>query len=457
MSERPHHRNESASRAVPSAVLAPLLLALTVVSASGCDTKTAAVSSASTDAVPAASSVTQPLRRRPITTSAGIALGNLDGDIAERIRANDATPSARLRLVDLLLARGEYLGRIADLEQADDLAKGTAARFPQDADARLARALTHAALHRFDAASAELDEAARRGAPLTRVAATRSSIALARGDYDEADALLRRAVGRPAGAADAAVESSGDVLAIATAAVIAGRMQKLERAEHLFDVARDAYRDVSPFPLAWMDFQRASVLAAHGREDAARRYFEEACEVLPPYAHAAVHLAASEAPERAIERLSAVLETSDDPDVFGGLAAAHERAGLPTEAAHFAARARARFVDLVARHRAAFADHAARFYLGQGNDPNEALSLARENAELRPSEEALDLWMAAGAAASRRDDVCAAGAKIDGLRYASARAQKLAHALLSSCSDRHFTVGGGASWIGRRPVPPTNP
>jgi hypothetical protein len=76
-----------------------------------------------------------------------------------------------------------------------------------------------------------------------------------------------------------------------------------------------------------------------------------------------------------------------------------------------AERAAARYAEVLARLPLAYADHAASFYLGMGHDPARALVLAKQNADNRPTDEAIELWLTAAQAASSKDDTCAAASK----------------------------------------------
>jgi hypothetical protein len=125
-----------------------------------------------------------------------------------------------------------------------------------------------------------------------------------------------------------------------------------------------------------------------------------------------VHLASLEAPDRALVRLEVLGKTSDDPDVLAGQADALRRAGRADEATAMAARARARFEEVLARLPLAYADHAASFYLGSGRDAARALELARTNARNRPTDEALELWLTAAQAAASSVDTCDAAAAL---------------------------------------------
>lgn len=357
--------------------------------------------------------------KRPVTTSWGIAGGNLDGEIASRLSSHDLSkPKEALGVVQLLLARAQFVSRIADYEKADEIAERVARDNPKNADALRARASVHGALHRWDEATKDLDAAESAGASSFSLAGSRGSIAMARGEYDRAAKLIG--------------EDAPDATALASAAVLAGLRQKHADAQRLFDKARATYGDVSPFPIAWMAFERARWLDAQGKSEQAREWYEEAVEVIPVYAHAAVHLASGDPPKQAIARLEPLTTTSDDPEVLGALADAHERAKHDADATKYAGLARTRYEELSRRHPEAFADHAARFFLKRG-EAKRALELAEANAKSRPTEEALDLWLGAATAANAKDAMCAAAKPMSELAYVSPERKRLASATLTAC------------------------
>lgn len=378
----------------------------------GRDGEATSTTSPSANAAPA-------LSNRPSTTSASIALSNLDADIAEQLRRNDERLVFRVRLIDMLLARSQFLARVSDAERADEIAAAIS-KGNKEPDVHVAHASTLAAFHKFDAALQELDEAEKLGKKKEATASSRVSILLALGKYDEAIALLPPDYEK----------RNYEVLSIA--GVIEARRQKIDEAERLFELARTRYPDVAPFPLAWMDFQRATVLDAAGRDG--KPYYAEAVDVLPPYAHAAIHLSLSEKPDDAIKRLEELRPTSeDDADVLAALADAHKRAGHAAESKKYVDLARKRFDAILAKHPEAYADHAARFFLGVGDDPAKALTLARDNAKLRETEEALDLWMAAAVGAKDQGDVCKSSIAMTKLKYLSEKGRRLATASASKC------------------------
>jgi tetratricopeptide (TPR) repeat protein len=337
----------------------------------------------------------------PPTTSPSIALSNLHGEIADREkRAATGEVDAQVELVPRYEMRARFEGRVTDLVAADDTSARLLAAHPGDPRAHLARAVALSSIHAFAGALQELDEAARLKAEPTEVARERSAIFLATGREDEARALLPPVLeGSPP--SDTAMRAG-----------VEARCGNAAESERLFELARASYHDVSPFTMAWMDFERARALELGGDRARARAYLEEAVTVLPGYVHASVHLASLEAPDRALVRLEVLGKTSDDPDVLAGQADALRRAGRADEATAMAARARARFEEVLARLPLAYADHAASFYLGSGRDAARALELARTNARNRPTDEALELWLTAAQAAASSVDTCDAAAAL---------------------------------------------
>lgn len=357
-------------------------------------------------------------QKRPTTTSWAIAGSNLDGQIDTYSSRDLANPKDASPLVDLLLARARFVARIADYERAEEIAQRLAKDHPKNADALRTRASVHSALHRWEEATNDLDAAEKAGMSPEKLAGARGSIAIARGHYDEAAKYIR----------DDAWEPSD----IAMAGVLAGLRQKHGDAQRLFDKARATFRDVSPFPVAWMAFERARWLEAQGKSDQARGWYEEALDAIPVYAHAAVHVAASDPPEKAIARLEPLTKTSDDPDVLAALGDAHQRAKHDADAKKLFEQARARYEELLKRHPEAFADHAARFFLKQG-EAKRALELAGANAKRRATEDALDLWLGAATAANAKDSMCAAAKQMNELVYVSPERKRLAAATLTAC------------------------
>jgi tetratricopeptide (TPR) repeat protein len=361
--------------------------------------------------------------RRPVSTSWAIAGHNLDAEIKDRVKRAYTEPDQASYLVALYVTRGQTLANVEDYEKAEIVAADLVKSSPKNGIAHLAHALTLGALHKFDADDLELDEAARLGAPAERVASARVALYEATGKYDEALKLMPP------------VTDHSKAPAIVTAAVLATHMQKTDEAEALFEKARTAFVDVTPFPIAWMDFQRGALLEAAGKEKEARGYYLEALEAIPVYAHAAVHAAITDAPDRAITRLESVKAVSSDPDVLAALADAHKRAKHDAEAKKAVEAARVRYEELLVKHPEAYRDHAARFYLAAGNDSKKALDLADKNAKLRPTEEAIDLWMAAATAANDKPAICASANAMKQLRYASEPRKRLAAAASNGCPD----------------------
>jgi tetratricopeptide (TPR) repeat protein len=395
-----------------------------------------AAESRSAAAVTAPSTPPSGALSRVVTTNAAIALGNLDAQIEgrERVARHDPNDVAAAHVViDLLLARGEYASRVADYERASELAGSLVLAHPESGEAHVARAATLGTFHDFAAEELELD-AAEHAKPPANVAAARATMWMAEGRFDAAASV--GAFHDPA---------TLDPMALATAGVLAGERGQIDESERLFERARASYRDVSPFPVAWMDFQRGALLERRGARARARLYFEEAHRVLPSFAHPAVHLAGMETPAGALAILEPMVGQGDDPQVDAAYADALRRLGRDVEANAATARARARYEELLRAHPLAFADHAAQFFLGLGRDPARAAELARRNAANRPTEPALDLWLTASLAAGAHDDACAAASAGSTLAHASAAFRATVTTTLASCGTGATTTTASAA------------
>ncbi len=341
------------------------------------------------------------------TTDGAIAVQNLESRIAaleaSRARGGPQAGSRALALSDLYQTRAQYLGTLLDYDKALEAASSAVRLRPLDGSAQLQLASVLAGLHRFDESLAAIDVAEKLGEGGARADGLRASILQARGQLDEALTLRERAA-----ALHATLQS------LAGVALVHAARRDQPKAEAAFAAAVASYRDTSPFPLAWLDFQRALADEREGRLDAARARYQAALERLPAFAQAAAHLAALEALQgpagrtRSETRLRSLIARSDDPEYLGQLAAlvearANGDAGLSAEAVALRDRAARGYEALLARHPLAFADHAARFFLA--SDPRRALALAELNFGNRPTAEALDLALSAAQAA--RDSAAA--------------------------------------------------
>ena len=273
------------------------------------------------------------------------------------------------RLVDLLILRGEVLGRIADYERAAELALVLVRDAPDDGAAWLARARTRATFHRFAEALADLDGAGRRGAGHAALDAEWAAILQGVGCYAEARVLRR----------DAA-ERRPDFTTLGALAVLEAEHGKVTEAERLFTEARRRYRGVSPFPVAGLDFRRGLMWLGERDLPAARAWFDAAVGRVPAYAPALGHLAEVDAAlgarDAAIDRLRPLAASSDDPEYAASLASVLSDAGQPVEAERWRISAAARYDELVVRHPEAFVDHGADFWLTVGGDSAKGQQLA---------------------------------------------------------------------------------
>jgi tetratricopeptide (TPR) repeat protein len=183
-------------------------------------------------------------------------------------------------------------------------------------------------------------------------------------------------------------------------------LREFTDAERIYGQALEAYRDVSPFPVAWVCFQLGMLwgeLVPEPQTAQAARWYRTAIDCLPSYTKARVHLAeiySSSGRANDAEVLLIPAISSGDPEVRWRLADTlvsqkrYAEAGMHMQAARFG------FEALLERHLLAFADHGAEFYAGSGDDCRRALDLARVNVSNRPTlrafERAHDMAVNAG-------------------------------------------------------------
>ena len=335
------------------------------------------------------------------TTDGGIAFGNLNGQI--QVLEGDHTKDPKrvevsLALADLLGFRGVYLSKVADYERALELTEDAVQREPTRAEAYVGRAAARSTFHLFAQATADLDEAERRGTRPSATRAARASILQAKGDLDGALAL-RHAVS----------EEVANITTLGAEAALLGELGRYDDASKVFNLALASYRNVYPFPVAWTLFQEGLMWEKAGLTARAKAFYRVAQERLPIYAHAVSHYARLEPPARAIELLTPVVAAADDPEFELALSQRLRDKGDGAEADRRLAHVRTRYDELVDRHPEAFADHAGWFWLDDGKDPAKALALAKKNLAVRTNGKAYELAVLAGIAAGSRDEACRLG------------------------------------------------
>jgi len=334
------------------------------------------------------------------TTDGKIALDNLNGQIEAVEKALLRNPGhAQLlgTLVTLLQTRGQFLGRLADYERAEQLASQLPNLAPADAQSYLARAATRSTFHQFDDALADLAEAEQLGAPAEAITRGRASIFQAQGRISEAEPLWKKISDR-----------GPDIIALGSIAMAASEKGDPSGGEKLLNRALREYRDVSPFPVAWIEFQRGVMWERAGNLSRAEDEYRRAHLRLPQYAAAAGHLAEALIAEGRRSEANALLEplikASDDPEYLALLAEIRKAEGNLPEATRLRALARERYEQLLSRHRAAFADHAAQFWLGE--NPKKALALSLDNLAVRTTAEAYETALSSALAAKEPRLAC---------------------------------------------------
>ncbi|MEO8181191.1 MAG: tetratricopeptide repeat protein [Deltaproteobacteria bacterium] len=339
------------------------------------------------------------------TTPGDVALGNLSDHIValeRRLEERGRDLSLRAELVDYLLSRTQFLSTFADFARAEELAEAAPREFPGNARALLLRARFRAAVHRFAEAESDLSSAEALGTPPKETELQRASLQVAQGR--ELQAAL--AVAERRAAALPALERLS-VQALAEAA-----LGRFDAADQHYRAALASYRDVSPFPLAFVEFQRGVMWAELANQpERAMPLYQEAVRLLPQYVVANVHLAELELRQGqrspAEQRLRQMARQSEDPEPWSHLGELLlEAKSEDAEGRELIARARRRYEQLLGQQRSAFLDHGAEFFLGPGTDIARAIELSRDNLLLRQTGRAYQLALQAALAAGDSELFC---------------------------------------------------
>jgi tetratricopeptide (TPR) repeat protein len=280
----------------------------------------------------------------------------------------------------------QFVGDVSALDRVEALA----ARLNQidAASARMAliQAQVASMAHRFSDARHYLAQAEIGGAPTADVDRLRLNIDQACGSNLDSVLDARRRF---------ATETNGLEDFVALGSLLAD-LRDFDAADRAYKEALQAFRDVSPFPVARVCFQLGVLwgeLVPEPELSRAAQWYRQAISFLPMYAKACVHLAEIYSSEGRLGEAESLLRrviAIGDPEVDWRLAdvlaarCEFEEAEARMKAAHSG------FESLLERHLLAFADHGAEFYAGSGGDLRRALELARVNADNRPTLRALE-------------------------------------------------------------------
>jgi tetratricopeptide (TPR) repeat protein len=301
-----------------------------------------------------------------------------------RFAQDPRRPGVAEEIVDNERLASQFLGDLDALDRLEALATQFA-RVDDSYRGALVRAEVASTVHRFNEARDQLSRAARMGAPCEAIERQSLTIDQACG-VKLADVLAaRRRI----------ATASGQVEDLVPLAAVLADLEYFDEADTVYRQAFYSYRDISPFPLAWVSFQLGVLwgeLVPVPNPDLAGLWYRRAIAYLPAYVKARVHLAeicASQEQTDDAETLLRPALSSRDPEVPWRLADVMVAQGRLEEAETYLAEARFGFDQLLEKHLLAFADHAAEFYAGSGNECLRALELARTNAVNRPTRRAV--------------------------------------------------------------------
>ena len=333
----------------------------------------------------------------PPATAGTIAVANLESSRERSWYVLSTWPDrsgTAKRIVEEELHRVQYLGDTTALDRLANLSLDLCHNRPFSEETHIIAAQVSSMRHCFADAKLHLQQAEAMGAPLESTRQMWLTIRQATGDDLQAVLEERKEL----------VAATGGIQGLVPLAALLAELGEYEDSERVYLRAISQYRDVSPFPLAWVCFQLGMLwgeIVPKSDRDRAKYWYQRAVDYIAPYTHARVHLAEIHLLAGELDTAEALLRPildSGDPEVqwrYSEVLAAQDRAA---EADRYRIAASSAFGSLLARHELAFADHGAEYFLSIGADPKRASKLAEINLANRPTLRAFELAHAAAIA-----------------------------------------------------------
>lgn len=295
-------------------------------------------------------------------------------------------------LVELLLQRASIRGWLEDYSRALSVARTAVEKQPTDQGALAALARAQLAVHLFAEARVTI---AKLGLGSAARDELQTSLDQATGNLDATLAARKKRV-----------ELFADAASVTLLAATLAEAGKPRDGIALIDMAVKQLRSNTPQYFAWLLFQWGLLYEQSGETAAARDFYAEAHRRLPVHVEVTTHLIEALGSLGDLRGARALLEATatDTPRHPAYLALAASMSGT-NENIKAASEAWERYI---AAFPAAFADHAARFYMGAGNNSKRALELAQINLDARDTPAARGLVIDAALSEGDKERACGA-------------------------------------------------
>lgn len=333
----------------------------------------------------------------PAVTAAGVwsdELAALTTQI-ESMEARYAATNSWLdadRAAAMLRQRARLSGQLDDYERAESLLEKGFSTAPAVGGPLLGRARLHLSLHRLSAAEADADtiaaQAYLQGSTRDSLADLRADIALQRGQLDVAQTHWT-----------AADQARPSITTAASLGRIAWLRGDFDNADQNYVTALGRYHGATHEPAAWVHLQRGLLDLDQGDPAAALEHYTAAAAELDGYwlieEHIAEAMAGTGRLDEAEARYRDVVKRTGHPELQGALGALLVERGQEAEGRALLASATQGFDAYRDRFPEAAAGHALEHALEWGDDAAATLTLAEDNARLRPNGSALALLSSA--------------------------------------------------------------
>jgi hypothetical protein len=331
----------------------------------------------------------------PIATNGQIAILNHEGVLERCWHVIQEQPDRRgslEQLVDEENKRIQFLGDAEALDRLSFLSKELIIGKPKTPEAYIAAAQSSSALHLFDDSRQFLRIADDLGGDAQLI--DRISLSIDQATWEGLDKVLDKRYENAA--------QSKDLSDLVPLGALQAEVGLFQEANVTYINALKAYKDLSPFPLAWTCFQLGKLWGEQIQTpdlEIAAEWYRRAIEYLPPYVHARVHLSEILMEWNQLDQAIEVLEpiaAIGDPEINWRKGQILEKQNRQDESRLCFSEADSLYRDLINRHKAAFADHGVEFYMDSGANYMLAYELALFNFDCRQTLRSFNLLCEAG-------------------------------------------------------------
>lgn len=296
------------------------------------------------------------------------------------------------QLVDEENKRIQFLGDVDALGRLSTLSKSLLLSNPNSPRTFITSAQVLSSIHHFSDARAALEKAKILGADANQV--ENIALAIDQATWEDLPRVLKTR--------EENASKNHNLVDWVLLGALQAEIGLFQESSDSFMMALNSYKDLSPFPLAWVCFQQGKLWGEQVEDpnlELAHDWYQRAISYIPSYVHARVHLSEIYLEWGRLEDAQALLRPIadvSDPEINWRMGQIAEAMGNQRDAHCYFSASDKLYRRLIDSNKAAFADHGAEFYMDSGNDHIFAFELANFNFECRQTLRSFNLLCEAG-------------------------------------------------------------